>query len=39
MILSIKYLIFKKRLEKKLVDWYVSPYIINKIVFTSTVKL
>ena len=24
---------------KKLVDWYVSPYTINEIVFTNTVKL
>ena len=39
MILSIKYLVFKEQLVKKLVDWYVSLYIIEEIVFTNIVKL
>ena len=38
-ILSIKDLVFKKRLVKKLVDQYIGPYIINKIVSTNGVKL
>ena len=39
MILSTKDLVFKKRLAKKLVDWYVGLYIIEKVVFTNAVKL
>ena len=39
MILSIKDLVFKERPVKKLVDCYVGPYIINKIVSTNAVKL
>ena len=35
----MKYLMFKKRLVKKLVDWYVGPYISNNIVSTNAVKL
>ena len=31
MMLSMKDLVFKKRPVKKLVDWYVGPYIINVI--------
>jgi len=38
-ILSTKDLVFKKRPTKKLVDHYVGPYIINKIVSTNVVKL
>ena len=38
-ILSIKYLVFKKRLAKKLVDQYVSLYITDKIVSTNVVNL
>ena len=38
-ILSIKYLVFKKRLTKKLVDQYVSLYITDKIVSTNVVNL
>ena len=38
-MLSMKDLIFKERLEKKLVDQYMGPYFINKIVSTNTVKL
>jgi len=38
-MLSMKDLVFKKRLVKKLVDWYVSLYIIEKVVSTNTVKL
>ena len=39
MMLSIKNLIFKERLAKKLVDQYVGLYIINKVFFTNAVKL
>ena len=38
-MLSIKDLVFKEWLVKKLVDQYVSPYIIEKIVSTNMVKL
>ena len=38
-MLSMKYLVFKKKLEKKLVDQYVSPYIIDKVVSTNKAKL
>jgi len=38
-MLSIKDLIFKERLAKKLVDHYVRPYIIDKVVSTNMVKL
>ena len=38
-ILSIKDLVFKKRLAKKLVDQYISSYIIKKVVSTNVVKL
>ena len=38
-ILSIKDLVFKKRLTKKLVNQYISLYIINKVVFNNKVKL
>ena len=37
-ILSMKNLVFKKRLAKKLVDQYIGPYIINKVVFINVVK-
>jgi len=36
--LNTKYLVFKERLAKKLVDWYIGSYIINKIVSTNTIK-
>jgi len=39
MRLNIKDLVFKEKLAKKLVDYYVSPYIIDKIVSTNVVKL
>ena len=39
MILSIKDLLFKERLARNLVDWYIGPYIIKKVVSTNTVKL
>jgi len=32
-------LVFKKRPEKKLVDQYVDPYFIEKIISTNAVKL
>ena len=38
-MLSTKYLVFKRRLVKKLVDWYNGLYIIEEIVSTNTVKL
>ena len=38
-ILSIKDLVFKERLAKKLVDWYIDLYTIDKVVSTNTVKL
>ena len=39
MMLSIKDLIFKERPAKKLIDYYVGPYIIDEIVLTNVVKL
>ena len=38
-MLSTKDLIFKERLVRKLVDQYISPYIIDKVVSTNAVKL
>ena len=38
-ILSIKDLVFKDRPAKKLVNQYMGPYIIDKVVSTNTVKL
>jgi len=38
-MLSIKDLVFKERSVRKLVDQYIGPYIIDKIVSTNTVKL
>jgi len=38
-MLSMKYLVFKERLAKKLINQYVGPYIINKVVSTNVVKL
>ena len=38
-ILSTKDLVFKERPAKKLVDQYVGPYIIDKVVSTNVVKL
>jgi len=38
-MLSAKNLVFKKRLARKLVDQYVGPYTIEKVVSTNTVKL
>jgi len=38
-MLSIKNSMFKKRPVKKLVDQYVSLYIINEVVSTNVVKL
>jgi len=39
MILSTKDLVFKERLGKKLVNWYISLYIIKEVVYTNVVKL
>ena len=36
---SIKDLVFKEILMKKLVDWYVGPYFIEKMVSINIVKL
>ena len=38
-VLSMKDLVFKERLAKKLVDQYVGPYLIQKVVSTHAVKL
>ena len=38
-MLSIKDLVFKERLAKKLVDQYIGLYIIDEVVTTNTVKL
>ena len=37
-ILSMKDLVFKERLVKKLMNWYISPYIIKEVVSINTVK-
>jgi len=38
-LLSTKNLVFKERSVRKLVDRYVGPYTIEKVVFTNAVKL
>ena len=38
-LLSTKDLVFKERLTRKLVEKYVSPYTIEKVVSTNVVKL
>ena len=38
-MLSIKDLVFKERLAKKLVDCHIGPYIIDEVVSTNVVKL
>ena len=38
-MLSMKDLFFKERLARKLVNWYVGPYIIDEIVSTNAIKL
>ena len=38
-MLSMKNLVFKEWLVKKLVDWYVGPYIIKEVISTNAVKL
>ena len=38
-MLSTKDLVFKERLAKKLVDQFIGPYTINKIVSTNVAKL
>ena len=38
-MLSTEDLVFKERPAKKLVDWYVGPYTIEKVVSTNAVKL
>ena len=38
-MLSTKDLVFKKRLARKLVDRYIGPYVIKKMISTNAVKL
>jgi len=38
-MLSMKNLMFKERLAKKLVDQHIGLYIIDEIVFTNAIKL
>ena len=38
-MLSMKDIMFKERPATELVDWYISLYIIDKIVSTNTIKL
>jgi len=38
-MLSMKDLVFKERPVRKLVDQYIGPYIIKKVVSTNAVKL
>ena len=38
-MLSTKDLAFKERLVKKLVDQFISPYTIDKIISTNVIKL
>jgi len=38
-MLSTKDLVFKKRLVRKLVDQYIRPYMIEKVISTNAVKL
>ena len=38
-MLSTKNLVFKERPAKKLVDRYISPYIIDEVISTNAVKL
>jgi len=39
LMLSMKDLVFKERPVRKLVDQYVSPYIIDEIISTNAAKL
>ena len=38
-MLSMKNLVFKERLVKSLVNWYVGLYIIDEVISTNVVKL
>ena len=38
-MLSTKDSVFKEQLVKKLVDQYIGPYIIDKVIFTNAIKL
>ena len=38
-LLSTKDLVFKKRPVRKLVEYYMGPYIIEEVVLTNVVKL
>jgi len=38
-MLSIKDLVFKEKLARKLVDQYIGSYIINEVVSTNAIKL
>ncbi len=38
-MLSTKDLVFKERPARKLVNWYIGPYTIDKVISTNAVKL
>ena len=38
-MLSMKNLVFKERLARKLVDQYIGPYIIEEVVSTNIIRL
>ena len=38
-MLSMKDLVFKERLARKLIDQYIGLYIIDKVVSTNVIKL
>jgi len=38
-MLSMKDLMFKERLTRKLVDQYIGPYTIDEVISANTVKL
>jgi len=38
-MLSTKDLVFKERPARKLVDWYIGPYVIEEVVSINVVKL
>jgi len=38
-MLSMKDLVFRERLTKKLMERYVGPYVIKEVMFKNTVKL
>ena len=38
-MLSTKDLVFKERLARKLAEWYVGPYVIEKVILANIIKL